>query len=104
MVRDADGRASRPIPRRQLTYEHSPGTDLRRTDSQPHGPGRSRSIAGYLVGAALGAVTPFCSCSTIPIVAGLLRSGAPFGPTMAFLISSRYCRPSWVLGIRYSTL
>lgn len=55
--------------------------------------GRPRSIAGYLVGAALGAVTPFCSCSTIPIVAGLLRSGAPFGPTMAFLISSPLLNP-----------
>lgn len=42
----------------------------------------------YFAGAALGTVTPFCSMTTIPVLAGLLRSGVPFGPTMAFLISS----------------
>jgi uncharacterized membrane protein YraQ (UPF0718 family) len=45
-------------------------------------------VGAYLGGAALGAVTPFCSCSTIPVLAGLLRSGAPFGPTMTFLFAS----------------
>lgn len=42
----------------------------------------------YFTGATLGTVTPFCSMTTIPALAGLLRSGVPFGPTMAFLISS----------------
>jgi uncharacterized membrane protein YraQ (UPF0718 family) len=42
----------------------------------------------YLGGALLGTATPFCSMTTIPVLAGLLRSGVPFGPTMAFLISS----------------
>jgi uncharacterized membrane protein YraQ (UPF0718 family) len=59
--------------------------------------GRSTFI-GYLVGATLGAVTPFCSYSTIPVLAGLLRSGAPFGPTMGFLFASPLLDPV-VLGV-----
>jgi len=59
---------------------------------------RRRPVAGYLVGAALGAVTPFCSYSTIPVLAGLLRSGVPFGPTMAFLFASPLLDPV-VLGV-----
>ncbi|HOO89363.1 MAG TPA: permease [Syntrophales bacterium] len=47
----------------------------------------------YLLGAGLGALTPFCSCSTIPITAGLLRGGVPFGPIMAFLFSSPVLNP-----------
>jgi uncharacterized membrane protein YraQ (UPF0718 family) len=47
----------------------------------------------YLFGAALGALTPFCSCSTLPITAGLLQGGVPFGPTMAFLFSSPVLNP-----------
>jgi len=59
---------------------------------------RQRPITGYLVGAGLGAVTPFCSYSTIPVLAGLLRSGVPFGPTMAFLFASPLLDPV-VLGV-----
>jgi len=59
---------------------------------------RRRPVAGYLVGATLGAVTPFCSYSTIPVLAGLLRSDAPFGPTMAFLFASPLLDPV-VLGV-----
>jgi len=47
----------------------------------------------YFLGAGLGALTPFCSCSTIPITAGLLKGGVPFGPTMAFLFSSPVLNP-----------
>lgn len=47
----------------------------------------------YLFGAGLGALTPFCSCSTVPITAGLLKGGVPFGPTMAFLFSSPVLNP-----------
>jgi uncharacterized protein len=57
-----------------------------------------RAFTGYFVGAALGAVTPFCSYSTIPVLSGLLRSGAPFGPTMAFLFASPLLDPV-VLGV-----
>jgi uncharacterized protein len=59
---------------------------------------RRSTLTGYLVGAALGAVTPFCSYSTVPVLAGLLRSGAPFGPTMAFLFASPLLDPV-VLGV-----
>jgi len=47
----------------------------------------------YFLGASLGALTPFCSCSTVPITAGLLKGGVPFGPTMAFLFSSPVLNP-----------
>lgn len=57
-----------------------------------------RAGLGYVGGAALGTVTPFCSMTTIPVFAGLLRGGVPFGPTMAFLISSPLLDPI-VLGV-----
>jgi hypothetical protein len=47
----------------------------------------------YLLGSGLGAVTPFCSCSTVPLTAGLLKGGVPFGPTMAFLFASPVLNP-----------
>lgn len=47
----------------------------------------------YFLGAGLGALTPFCSCSTVPLTAGLLKGGVPFGPTMAFLFSSPVLNP-----------
>ncbi len=47
----------------------------------------------YMLGAGLGALTPFCSCSTVPITAGLLKGGVPFGPVMAFLFSSPVLNP-----------
>ena len=48
---------------------------------------------GYFIGAGLGALTPFCSCSTIPIMLGLLKAKAGFGPTMTFLIASPLLNP-----------
>ncbi|WP_342389278.1 permease [Salinicoccus bachuensis] len=50
-------------------------------------------IAGYMLGTLFGAATPFCSCSTIPILAGLLNSKASFGPSMSFLIASPLMNP-----------
>jgi len=47
----------------------------------------------YLMGSGLGAITPFCSCSTVPLTAGLLKGGVPFGPTMAFLFASPVLNP-----------
>ena len=49
--------------------------------------GRSRGV-GYLLAVILGAVTPFCSCSSVPLFIGFLESGIPLGVTMAFLITS----------------
>lgn len=46
------------------------------------------SLWGYLLAVILGAVTPFCSCSSIPLFLGFTAAGLPFGTTMAFLISS----------------
>lgn len=42
----------------------------------------------YLMAAALGIVTPFCSCSSIPLFVGFMSAGIPIGVTFAFLISS----------------
>jgi len=47
----------------------------------------------YMLGTVFGALTPFCSCSTIPILAGLLNSKVPFGPAMSFLIASPLMNP-----------
>ena len=49
--------------------------------------GRSR-WAGYVVAVLLGAVTPFCSCSSVVFFIGFLEAGVPVGVTMAFLIAS----------------
>lgn len=42
----------------------------------------------YLIAAMLGVVTPFCSCSSIPLFIGFMGAGIPLGITFAFLISS----------------
>jgi hypothetical protein len=52
-----------------------------------------KGLLGNFLGAALGAVTPFCSCSTIPMTVGLLRAGIPFGATMSFLLASPLLNP-----------
>lgn len=52
-----------------------------------------RGGRGYLSAAGLGAVTPFCSCSTIPMLVGLLKARAGFGPTMTFLFTSPLLNP-----------
>jgi len=48
---------------------------------------------GHFLGTLLGAVTPFCSCSTIPMTVGLLRAGVPFGATMSFVLASPLLNP-----------
>ena len=47
-----------------------------------------RAALGYLFGAMFGAVTPFCSCSSVPLFLGFTTAGIPLGMTMAFLITS----------------
>lgn len=42
----------------------------------------------YLFASLFGAVTPFCSCSSIPLFIGFVRGGIPLGVTLAFLITS----------------
>lgn len=53
----------------------------------------SRNGKGYLISALLGSITPFCSCSTIPFLKGLLRAKAGFGPMMVFLFASPLLNP-----------
>lgn len=49
--------------------------------------GKSR-MTGYVLAALLGAITPFCSCSSVPLFIAFLSAGIPLGVTMAFLITS----------------
>jgi len=53
----------------------------------------SKNGKGYFVASLLGAITPFCSCSTIPFLKGLLRANAGFGTMMVFLFSSPLLNP-----------
>lgn len=55
-----------------------------------------RKVLNSVYGALLGSVTPFCSCSTIPILIGLIRSGAPFSGMMSFLLTSPILNPAIV--------
>lgn len=50
--------------------------------------GRFHGIKANIIGALLGTVTPFCSCSSIPIFMGFTKVGLPLGVTFSFLISS----------------
>jgi hypothetical protein len=50
--------------------------------------GRFRGISANILGALLGTVTPFCSCSSIPLFIGFTNAGLPLGVTFSFLISS----------------
>lgn len=50
--------------------------------------GRFRGVSANIVGALLGTVTPFCSCSSIPLFIGFSSAGLPLGVTFSFLISS----------------
>lgn len=43
---------------------------------------------GYVLGSSFGAITPFCSCSSIPVFLGFTSAGIPVGITMSFLITS----------------
>src|SRR5699024_5510000 len=49
---------------------------------------RPNKAVNYILGTFFGAVTPFCFCSTIPILSVLLNSTVLFGPSMSFLIAS----------------
>lgn len=58
-------------------------------------PGRTRALLsgkreglGNLLAAGLGIVTPFCSCSAVPLFIGFLSAGVPLGVTFSFLISA----------------
>ncbi len=69
-----------------------------------------KGLLGNIIGSLLGAVTPFCACSTIPVTVGFLNAKVPFGATMSFLISSPLLNPIIVgmltvlVGIKAATL
>ncbi len=50
-----------------------------------------------LLGGLLGSVTPFCSCSTIPMLMGLIKSKAPFAGMMSFLLTSPILNPAIII-------
>ncbi|MCI5901807.1 MAG: permease [Blautia sp.] len=50
--------------------------------------GRFKGIRANIISALLGTVTPFCSCSSIPLFIGFTSAGLPLGVTFSFLISS----------------
>jgi uncharacterized protein len=49
---------------------------------------REHTYKGNIMAALLGVVTPFCSCSAVPLFLGFLEAGVPLGVTFSFLVSS----------------
>lgn len=49
---------------------------------------RGREWVGNLIGAFVGVITPFCSCSAVPLFIGFVEAGVPLGVTFSFLIAS----------------
>ncbi len=54
-------------------------------------------LLNSVLGALLGSVTPFCSCSTIPLLLGLIKSAAPFAGMMSFLLTSPILNPAIIV-------
>lgn len=50
--------------------------------------GKAKGVIGNVAAALLGVVTPFCSCSAVPVFIGFIEAGIPLGVTFSFLISS----------------
>jgi len=53
----------------------------------------SSSKGGYFIASSLGSITPFCSCSSVPLTMGLIKAKAAFGPLMTFLFTSPLVNP-----------
>ncbi len=62
----------------------------------------SKNGKGYIIAGFLGAITPFCSCSTIPFLKGLLKAKAGFGPMLTFLFASPLLNPI-IIGLFFVT-
>ncbi len=66
------------------------------------------AAAAILVAAAFGALSPFCSCGVIPLIAALLSAGVPLAPVMAFWLASPVMDPEMfvltaqVLGVEFA--
>lgn len=50
--------------------------------------GQKHTFAGHVLAAGVGIMTPFCSCSAVPLFIGFIEAGVPLGVTFSFLISS----------------
>ena len=70
-----------------LIQEYVPDETIKRALGGRH------KILGSFLGAGFGALTPFCSCSTIPLLLGMLNAGVPFASAMAFLFASPLLNP-----------
>ncbi|KLV26237.1 permease, partial [Priestia megaterium] len=60
--------------------------------------GSKNPFLGNLAGALLGFITPFCSCSTIPLLVTMLNRNVPFQTVMTYLFTSPLLDP-WILGL-----
>ena len=56
-----------------------------------------RPVMAILAASAFGAVSPFCSCGVIPVIAALLIAGVPLAPVLAFCLSSPLMNPTMFL-------
>lgn len=54
---------------------------------------KSTSLISYLKAIFLGSITPFCSCSTIPLLSAFLKNGVPLGVCSAYLLTSPLINP-----------
>ncbi|MDI6718250.1 MAG: permease [Methanomicrobiales archaeon] len=70
-----------------LIQEYVPEEKIRRSLTGRH------PVFSAGLGAIFGALTPFCSCSTIPVLVGLIRTRVPFGACMAYLFASPLLNP-----------
>lgn len=62
---------------------------------------RKYKFQNAIFGALLGGITPFCSCSTIPLLLGLLKANAPFCGVVSYLIASPILNPAIIFMIFY---
>lgn len=69
-----------------LTLQYLSGDKLRRWLSH-------KGALGNILGAAIGGLTPFCACSTIPMTVGFLKARVPFGAVMSFVVASPILNP-----------
>lgn len=58
---------------------------------------KARPVAAIVLAALVGALSPFCSCGVIPVIAALLLSGVPLAPVMAFWLASPVMAPDMYL-------
>lgn len=58
---------------------------------------RRSKLASHFMAAMLGAIAPFCSCSSIPMFIGFVESGVPLGVTLTFLVASPMITPQGIV-------